>query len=54
MRSALSRLGISCEDTMSTYGSLWRREATCEALENDLVDRDYARSPRNTRGATRA
>jgi hypothetical protein len=53
VRIALTRLGISRMNTSEIYGSAWRREAIREALESN-PDVRYARSPRNTRGATRA
>jgi len=53
LRIALTRLGVSRVRTSEGYGTAWRREASREALENSL-DARYARSPRNTRGATRA
>ncbi|CAN5244803.1 hypothetical protein BH20ACT13_BH20ACT13_25850 [soil metagenome] len=53
LRIALTRLGIACVKASGSYGSAWRREASREALENNL-DARYARSPLSTPGATRA
>jgi hypothetical protein len=53
LRIALTRLGLSRTITSDSYGSVWRREASREALQS-ILDAGYARSPRNTRGATRA
>jgi hypothetical protein len=55
---ALERAGVSLEARPRGHGSAWRRAAAREAVDNEPVAAasklPYARSPRSTRGATRA
>ncbi len=53
---ALSRSGIGLESTGASRVTLWRRAAAREAVTPpaSMIDAGYARSPRSTRGATRA
>lgn len=55
LRAALDRAGVSLESRPSRgYESAWRRAALREGVEDEPVAQRYARSPRSTRGATRA
>jgi hypothetical protein len=54
LRVALERAGVSLASELRGYESAWRRAASREAVDNEPVARRYARSPRSTRGATRA
>ena len=53
VRAALTRLGVELSTTPPIGGSAWQVTAAREAVDNDPRPR-YARSPRSTRGATRA
>ena len=50
---ALERAGARVDGTPASYGSAWREAGLREAADVDEPE-DYARSPRSTRGATRA
>lgn len=54
LRAALDRAGVSLEPRPPGYESAWRRAASREAVDNEPEARRYARSPRSTRGATKA
>jgi hypothetical protein len=54
LRAALGKAGVSLEPRPHGYDSAWRRAALREAVDDGLVAQRYARSPRSTRGATRA
>jgi hypothetical protein len=58
LRSALDRAGVSIEQRSRGHDSAWRRAASREAVDNEPVPPTsklpYARSPRSTRGATKA
>lgn len=54
VRNALVRAGIQLDGTPDAYGNAWRRAAAREAVESEPAPGRYARSPRSTRGATRA
>ncbi len=53
MTQALTKVGVRVGAAPSSYVSSWRRAAAREGVDNEPVAR-YARSPRSTRGATRA
>jgi hypothetical protein len=56
IRQALSRAGVRLEGRPEGYLSAWRRASAREAVDNEPtpVRAGYVRSPRSTRGATRA
>ena len=54
VRLALVRLGVELSTTPPIGGSGWQMTAAREALDNRPPRPHYARSPRSTRGATRA
>lgn len=54
VRRALDLAAVAGTREPPSAGSEWRRSAAREAVETDPVDSGYARSPRRTRGATRA
>jgi hypothetical protein len=53
LRAALRQAGIALDERPAAYASAWRRAAAREAVASDRAE-PYARSPRSTRGATRA
>lgn len=54
LRVALDRAGVSLEPRPRGDESAWRRAGSREAVDNEPAAQRYARSPRSTRGATRA
>lgn len=58
VRVALGRAGVRLDTLPESYRSAWKRSAVSEAVATDVVPVQvvarYARSPRSTRGATRA
>jgi hypothetical protein len=56
IRHALSRAGVRLDGQPESYLSGWRRASAREGVDNEPapVRTGYARSPRSTRGATRA
>jgi hypothetical protein len=54
LRAALEGAGVSLAPHPRGYESAWRRAASREAVDNHPMAQRYARSPRSTRGATRA
>jgi hypothetical protein len=56
IRRVLSRAGVQLDGQPESYLSAWRRASAREAVDNEpaRVRVSYARSPRSTRGATRA
>jgi hypothetical protein len=51
---ALEGAGVRLDGAPEPYRSAWRRTAAHEAVDNEPAPVRYARSPRRTRGATRA
>lgn len=51
---ALGAAGIGDDATPEAYRGSWWRTAVREAVDRQQPLRRYARSPRSTRGATRA
>jgi hypothetical protein len=54
LRVALDRAGVLLEARPRGDESAWRRAASREAVDNEPAVQRYARSPRSTRGATKA
>jgi hypothetical protein len=54
LRNALVGAGVGLDGKPGIYTSAWRAAAACEAVQNEPESKRYARSPRRTRGATRA
>jgi hypothetical protein len=54
LRQALTRAGVRVDAAPEAYASAWRRAAAREATLGESASPGYARSPRRTRGATRA
>ena len=54
LRLALTRAGIRLDGLPDAYAGAWRRVAAREGVDNEPALDRYARSPRSTRGATRA
>lgn len=54
MTLALARAALRLDGPSEAYASPWRRRAALEAVDNEPEPTRYARSPRSTRGATRA
>jgi hypothetical protein len=52
-REALRRVGLE-QSSVVPAGAAWWRAGIDAAVERGSPDDDYARSPRSTRGATRA
>ena len=53
LREALRRVGLEQCSTVAVHAAWWRAGID-EAVERGSPEEDYARSPRSTRGATRA
>lgn len=51
---ALRRARVRLEDVPPAYESSWRRAGARESVGSEPAREGYARSPRSTRGATRA
>jgi hypothetical protein len=54
VRKALVGAGVRLDGKPGIYMSAWRAAAAHEAVQNEPESGRYARSPRSTRGATRA
>jgi hypothetical protein len=54
VQAALARAGVHIDGRPESYRSSWRRAAVREAVDAQPTLARYARSPRSTRGATRA
>jgi hypothetical protein len=54
LAEAVRRSGIELDGESDPYASAWRRAGLVEAADGDGESDGYARSPRSTRGATRA
>ena len=54
LRLALVRAGVRLDLPSDAYAGAWRRVAAREGVDNEPTLDRYTRSPRSTRGATRA
>ena len=54
LKLALTRSGIRLDELPDAYAGAWKRAAAREGVDNEAALARHARSPRSTRGATRA